>query len=263
MAVLVLAGLLGIAWAYLSVEEFIVTDSRFYLAGPPDPGLPSEFFRIEGARNVTEAQVIEVFARDFNRSIYLCPLKDRRLSLMGLDWVKDASVSRFWPNRLVVRITERTPAAAIRMPAAGGTMLLSFVDVDGVLLDPRRTRQYRLPVLTGMTRKEGEASRRERMKRFLRMQAELGGYMDKISEIDVSDLDNLKAIQPFDNRALTLMLGNQSYRDRYENFLHNQEDIRKRLPYGIVLDLRLPDRITAVGSAPPAVAAKPGMKPRN
>ena len=86
------------------------------------------------------------------------------------------------------------------------------------------------------------------MKRFLRMQAELGSYMDKISEIDVSRIDNLKVIQQFDDRALTLMLGNQNYRERYENFLNNHEEIRNRLPDAVMLDLRLKDRITAVGA---------------
>ena len=93
------------------------------------------------------------------------------------------------------------------------------------------------------------------MKRFLRMQSELGSYMDKISEIDVSEIDNLKVVQQFDNRALTLMLGNQSYRERYENFLNNHEEIRKRLPDAITLDLRLKDRITAVSTAPAARAS--------
>jgi hypothetical protein len=92
------------------------------------------------------------------------------------------------------------------------------------------------------------------MKRFLRMQSELGTYMDNISEIDVSDIDNLKATQQFDDRAVTLMLGNQSYRERYENLLNNQDDIRKRLPDAIILDLRLKDRITAVSSVPRPVA---------
>ena len=90
-------------------------------------------------------------------------------------------------------------------------------------------KPFRLPVLTGMTRPKATPSRRERMKRFLRMQSELGPYMDKISEIDVSELDNLKVVQQFDDRAITLMLGNQSYRERYENFLNNQDEIRKRL----------------------------------
>jgi hypothetical protein len=74
--------------------------------------------------------------------------------------------------------------------------------------------------------------------------------MDKVSEIDVSEIDNLKVIQQFDDRALTLMLGNQSYRERYENFINNHQQIRTRLPDAVTLDLRLKDRITAVVTSP-------------
>jgi cell division protein FtsQ len=255
-AVLLVGAILSVTWLYLAVDRFVVSDSRFFLAGPPEPGERSDFFRIENAHNVTHEQVIQVFGRDFGRSIYLCPLKERRLKLLGIDWVKDASISRLWPNRLVVRLRERTPAAFAQMPAADGSMLLSLVDEDGVLLVPQRARPFRLPVLTGMTRKEGVASRGERMKRFLRMKTELGSHMDRISEIDVAESDNLKVIQQFDNRALTLMLGNQSFRERYENFLNNHEEIRRRLPDAITLDLRLRDRITAVASARRAEAKK-------
>ena len=49
------------------------------------------------------------------------------------------------------------------------------------------------------------------------------------------------------------MLGNQSYRERYGNFVNNHDEIRKRLPDAVTLDLRLKDRITAVSTAPPRV----------
>ena len=240
--------IVGVFWLYLAIDNFLVTDSRFFLPGPPEPGVQSETFQINGVRNVTEEQIVQVFGRDFGRSVFLCPLKERRLKLLGIDWVKEASISRLWPNRLVIRITERKPEAFVQMQAADGTMLLSLIDAEGVLLDPQRARSFRLPVLTGVARGQGDAGRRERMKRFLRMQSELGSYMDKISEIDVGLLDNIKIIQQFDKRALTLMLGNQSYRERYENFINNHEEIRRRLPDAIVLDLRLKDRITAVAA---------------
>lgn len=262
-AMLALCAIVGAVWLYVSIDHFLVTDSRFFLPGPPEPGLKSEHFQIEGTENVMEDQIAQVFAPDFGRSIYLCPLENRRLRLLGIDWVKDASISRLWPNRLVIRITERTPAAAVQMPAADGTVLLSLVDADGVLLEPQRVRPYRLPVLSGITQREGEPSRRERMKRFLRLQSELGAHMEKISEVDVSDLDNLKVIRQFDNRAITMILGNQNYRERYENLLNNQEDIRKRLPNAVILDLRLKDRITAISpalSSPGRVPASGGTR---
>lgn len=256
---LITAAVLGLVWAYMSVEHLLVTDARFFLPGPPEPGQQSEFFRVEGMKNVNQEQVVRIFASDFGRSVYLCPLDKRRLKLLGMDWVKDASISRLWPNRLVIRLTERKPAAFAQLEAADGTRRLSLIDPDGILLEPQVANPFHLPVLTGMTKAEGEASRRERMRRFLRMQTELGAYMERVSEVNVGELDNIQVVQPFDNRAIVLMLGNQSYRERYENFLNNQEEIRKRLPDALMLDLRLKDRITAVAvpSAPPPSAALP------
>ena len=127
-----------------------------------------------------------------------------------------------------------------------------------ILLERHRAEAVSLPVLTGMTRSEGEASRRERMKRFLRMQGELGTYMDKISEIDVSELDNVKVVLPFQGRAIALMLGNQNYRERFENFINNQDEIRKRLPDALMLDMQLKDRITAV-AVPSRLVVEPGV----
>jgi cell division protein FtsQ len=260
LAVAAMVGaILCCVWLYMTVDSFLVTDQRFFLPGPPDPGQPSEYFRIEGMTNVTEEQVARIFAADFGRSIYLCPLKTRRLKLLGLDWVKEASITRLWPNRLVIRLTERTPAAFAQLKSKDGTTALTLIDADGILLERNKATPFRLPVVTGMTRAEGEANRRERMKRFLRLQSELGPYMEKVSEIDTSELDNLKVVQRFDGRAIVLMLGNQSYRERYENFLHNQDEIRRRLPDALMLDLQLKDRITAVAVPlpPPPEATKP------
>src|SRR5262252_7374053 len=71
-ATLILAAVLGAIWLYLSIDNFLVSDSRFFLPGPPEPGERSEFFQVEGAHNVTDEQVTQVFAQDFGRSIYLC-----------------------------------------------------------------------------------------------------------------------------------------------------------------------------------------------
>ena len=51
-----------------------------------------------------------------------------------------------------------------------------------------------------------------------------------------------------DGRAVTLMLGNQHFLQRFQNYLDNRVEISKRMPNATVLDLRLRDRITAVDS---------------
>ena len=233
-------------------EQFLISDRRFILPGPAEAGEASPYFRTEGLFYTSEPQVQQVFTRDFGRSLYLCPIAERRRELLAIDWVQDASVSRIWPNRIVVRITERKPVAFVQVASGSGAMTTALIDSEGVLLDPQRAVKLHLPVLTGVTGGDSETARREKVKRFLRLQSELGNLTDAVSEIDVSDVDNVKITQQFDRRTVVLMLGNQKFRQRLQNFLENQAGIRKRMPDATVLDLRLPDRIIAIGGSPRA-----------
>jgi cell division protein FtsQ len=243
-------------WAAWQIEHFIITDKRFVLEGPPEPGIRSEHFQIGGIMHASEQQITDVFSRDFGRSVYLCPVAERRRRLLAVDWVKEATVSRVWPNRILVHIGERTPVAFVQIPGPDESMLYGLVDSDGVMLDPQRASKLALPVIGGvLTAPKDEPKRRDQVKRFLRLQSELGMFMDKVSEIDVTEIENLKITQNFDGRALTLMLGNQQFLQRYRNFIDNYGEIRKRLPDAVVLDLRLKDRITAVVTAAEEKAA--------
>ena len=233
---------------YFKAEQFVIADKRFALTGPPEPGAVSEHFAIENAHFASEEQITTVFRRDFGRSIYLCPIAERRRRLLAIDWVKNATVQRIWPNRLVVRIAERRPVAFAQIPGKQFTMGYAMLDADGVLLDPQRAVKMELPVLSGILPNDSEPLRHERVRRFLRMQSELGPMMANISEIDVSDVDNLKVTEVYEGRTLTLLLGNQKFRERMQSFLDNYPDIREHKPYANVLDLRLSGRITAVGS---------------
>jgi len=243
------AGLLAatvLVVAAIKVEQFLISDPRFTVAGRAEPGSRSPDFQVTGNYYATEEQIEAVFVRDFGRSLYLCPIWQRREQLRTIDWVEDATVSRIWPNRLAVSIRERKPVAFIQMEGRDGAMVPMLVDAGGVLLSPPRAVRLKLPVLSGVRITDTPELRRQRVKRFLTLQQELGKLMDRISEVDVSDLDNLKVTQQFEGRALTLMLGSQKFEPRVRNLLNNYGEIKKRLPNATVLDLRLPDRVIAV-----------------
>jgi cell division protein FtsQ len=245
---ILLVSVLAFVYVYSGIEQFVINDSRFALEGPPEPGVPNEFFVIEGAVHASEQQIAQTFTRDFGRSIYLCPIQERRRKLLAIDWIKDATVSRFWPNRLVVRVAERSPVAFVQT-GAGGSQRYALIDEEGVLLTPERAAKLPLPVLIGIPARDTEPMRRDRVRRFLRLQNDLGDHMAKVSEVDVADIDNLRIIQQFDNRAITLMLGNQKFKERLDAFLANQDEIRQRMPGATILDLRLKGRITAIGGS--------------
>lgn len=121
----------------------------------------------------------------------------------------------------------------------------ALMDDEGVIL-PTVPDRFRLPVLAGVRPSDSLALRRARVQRMLRMTSELGDAAQVISEIDVSDRDNLKVTQPYEGRVLTLLLGDHNFSKRYDNFVRHYDEIRRRLPEAATLDLRLEDRITVV-----------------
>jgi len=177
------------------------------------------------------------------------PLAGRRRSLLGIDWVRDATVSRRWPNRIAVRIFERTPMAFAVLPGVtpGGRAVseTALIDADGVILRPPARGRFSLPVLFGVSRQDAPEARRVRARRVFEMIREVQAYAGQISEIDASDPDNLTITEVAGGRPLRLRLGNRNYWSRLSNFLSHYPDISRRLPNARIFDLRLDDHITA------------------
>jgi cell division protein FtsQ len=232
-------------YASQQLEQFLMRDPRFFLPGPPDYGMESPNLEIEGIHYAARASVLNAFARDFGRSVYLLPLADRRRSLLHVNWIKDVSILRLWPNRVVVRITERQPAAFLDVKVEGMSRW-SLIDSDGVILEPPVRANFKLPVITGVLRGEALSMRGVRVRRMQRMMIDLGGLAGNVSEINVSDLDDLSITESISGRAVVLMLGDQNFASRLQNFLDHYPDIVHRMPGATSFDLRLDDRITAV-----------------
>jgi cell division protein FtsQ len=79
-----------------------------------------------------------------------------------------------------------------------------------------------------------------------RLTRELGRLADKVSEIDASDLDNLKITEQVGGNAVSLMLGDRNFSSRLHNFLDHYPDIHAKMPQASTFDLRLDDRITGL-----------------
>jgi hypothetical protein len=66
-----------------------------------------------------------------------------------------------------------------------------------------------------------------------------------VSEVNVSDLENIRVLAQVEQRVIELILGDANYARRYQNFLNHFPEIRKRSPEVKTFDLRMDDRITA------------------
>ncbi len=234
-AVVLVASLYG----FHRLEHFLIRDPRFALNGFDSDDAAS--LSVSGASHASHRAIEAVFAEDSGRSVYLVPLSVRRTTLASVSWVKDAAVARLWPNRLVVKIAERTPVAFITL----GSGRVALIDEDGVVLPAAKDR-FAVPVLSGVHATDPLSERHDRVQRLIRLTKELGDAAQKISEVDVTDRDDVKVIEPFDGRLVTLLLGDRDFALRHQNFLNHFAEIQKKLPGASTLDLRLEDRITVV-----------------
>ena len=201
----------GGLYAFQRIELFLLRDARFVIA-TPDYGLETPSIRIAGVHYASRAQVLRVFAPDFGRSLYQVPMKERRNRLLQLDWVRDAYISRIWPNRLIVHVKEREPVAFIQVPAPGGLSRFALIDSDGVILQPPKQAGFKLPLALGVRPGDSLQQRRDSVHRMSRLIEDLGPTANKISEVDVSDPDNLKVSTRVNDRAITLIPGGSQLR---------------------------------------------------
>ena len=223
------------AMAGRKVREFALTDEQFHLSRSRAGALT-----VEGMKLTPRAKIQRVFATDFGRSIFAIPVDERRRRLLGIDWIEDASVSRVWPDRVVVRVRERTPVAFVSLRS--GALL---IDASGVLLDVPPQSHFTFPVLSGVREDSSESARRDQVGVFLQLQQELGASAKDISEVNVADLDNIRVVTRIDRQAVELMLGTSGFAPRYQNFLRHYSDIRRGSPGVTLFDLRLNNWITA------------------
>ena len=223
------------AMAARTVAHYVGSDAQFVLSGENPSALV-----FEGLVYTSRPKITRVFAPDFERSIFTVPLAERRRRLLAVDWVEDASVSRLWPNRLVVRIRERRPVAFVYFRS--GVML---IDSHGVLLEPPLQVRFAFPVLRGVSEAETEAQRAVRVRAMVRLLNDLGDHAKDASEVNVSDVESLRVIAQVGGQALELNLGDSNFGRRYRNFLSHYQEIHRRSPEVKIFDLRLDDRILA------------------
>ncbi len=235
---------LGIVlFATRQVRRFVDTDPRFALASPNtrDAGLT-----MDGVVHASRYRVLATFTPDFGHSVFLSPISERRRRLLAIDWVEDASIARIWPNRMAVHIKERQPVAFVNLPGAGGRgSRVLLIDAEGVLLEQPPQTHFNFPVLSGITDDQSEADRRIRVQSMLRLLGDLGPHAKDISEVNAASPENLIIVTQLEGSAVELIMGNQKFSQRLDNFLEHYPEIRRHSPDSRAFDLRLDDRITA------------------
>ncbi len=230
-----------------AVSRLALTDPHFVLDRDAGVAMNGQGFTILGLSHASRARVTRVFEEDFGKNIFQIPIDERRRKMMAIDWIERASISRIWPNRLVVRVWERTPVAFVDLTPEGArnrNVRLALIDAYGVLLERPQKLDFSSPILTGVYERQTEAQRQERVRHYLRLMNELGPLAKRLSEVDVGTPNNLKVSLEIQGRVIDLSMGDRNFQVRLKEFLDSYTEIRKKSGNTTSFDLRLDDRIT-------------------
>jgi len=204
----------------------------------------SDQIEVSGAEHVAHAQIMEVMGGDIGRNIFFVPLAQRKQQLEQIAWVESASVMRFVPNRLRIEIHERTPVAFARMGSH-----ISLIDAGGTLMELAAggKHKYSFAVIAGMNAGEPLSTRAARMKNYNTLVRELdsGGarYSQELSEVDLSDPEDVKVMAADANGEVLVHLGSGNYLPRYKTYVTHVQQWRQQFDKLESVDLRYDGQI--------------------
>ncbi len=230
-ALLCFAALGAAAWA---IESFLKYDPHFRIESSA---------QIEAAGNaeLSRAELIKVFGSDIGRNIFFVPLRKREGALESEPWVKHATIMRLLPNTLRVTIVERVPVAFVRLGRQIG-----LVDGAGTLLPMApatlAARHYSFPVVVGLDPASPPEARAQRMRLYSTFVAALdsGGshVSSQLSEVDLADLEDVRAVVPAQGSDLLLHFGNSDFLERWHSYQEHLAEWRQQYPNLSAVDLR-------------------------
>ncbi len=201
----------------------------------------SQQMELDGNSHLSRAQMLSVFGEDVDRNIFHVPLQERRAQLEQMPWVEHATVMRLLPNHLRVHVTERVPVAYLRQ---GGD--IGLIDANGVILDippdaPGNAR-YTFPVVSGIKAADTPASRQQKMQLYAAFLKDLDsdgkGTSGQLSEVDLSDPEDVKALIPYSNQDVMVHFGTQNFLTRFHKFQEHIAEWHTTYPRISGVDMR-------------------------
>ena len=232
-ALLVMAALIFLGGTL--ARRLMLHDQRFVITSPTE-------VLITGDHHLTRAQILGAMGDLVGKDIFSLSLDRERASIEQMPWVEHVTLMRLLPDHLSANIVERTPVAFARN---GGRVEL--VDASGVLLDMKAGERYSFPVVTGISPSDPESVRASRMRIFAEFTAALDAtgehISSKLSEIDLSNPEDVKAVIPQDRADVLVHFGDSDYLERYRRFAKLLPEWRAQYPKLAGADMRYEQQV--------------------
>jgi cell division protein FtsQ len=242
-----------------------LADTIHFLLCSPRMLLHSDQIQMNGLHVLNGNELAAVFLPDLGRSVLLIPLERRRETLERIPWVKQATIERALPDRLVVQIVERQPVAFLR---AGSTMRL--IDADGAILDRSPGTNLNLPVVSGFDEQTPLQDRASRVGLFVDflngIETARAGTAAEVSEADLSDPEDVQAtlagVPEFAGQGpVEVHFGEGNFAARYRTLIGNFAEWRAKAGNILSVDLRFEGQVLVTPAGPLPVPATPASGP--
>jgi cell division protein FtsQ len=191
----------------------------------------------------TSPDEVKTVVRRFSASdgVWRADLDQICAEVRKLTWVRTAVVSRVLPDGLRVRITEREPRAVVR--ESSGRFI--WVDEDAASLgDVEPNDQMPSFFMRGWDEAptaNARSDNRERVRKYLEMVHDfsVAGLADRVSEVDVNDLRDVRAHLSGADSAIEIRLGSEEFATRLKRGLKVLDEDRStpRFPFIRYLDI--------------------------
>lgn len=220
---------------------------------------PSRDVTVSGNHVVSSADVVNAIglgsaAQSLPVPMFRIDLAEVRKRIEAIPWIESATIARVFPDSLLVTVTERTPIAYANVDGR-----IELVDGNGVLLDMRQSKSTPLPVVYGLDG-AGDASQRkqqlapyEEFSGAARSALEEAGW--SVSEVDVSNTDDLRVLLVKDHGTILAHFGSRDYGARASAFATAVPRILARSPRIDSVDLRFRGEVVVVPVSAPSPAA--------
>jgi cell division protein FtsQ len=243
----VIAGVVGIsilgavAAGAVATHRVMLRDQRFVIPG-------SSAIETVGNERLSRAEMLGALRGDVGRNVFHLSLDQEKATLEAMPWVERATVMRLLPDHLRASVVERTPIAFVREKGQIG-----LVDAHGVLLDLRQPGgqaggqgsgggSYSFPVVTGVVAADPVSVRAARMKIFAEFMAAMDATGErisaKLSEVDLSNPEDVKALIPDNGAEVMVHFGDADYLERYRKYEAHLAEWRGQYPKLASVDMR-------------------------
>jgi len=196
---------------------------------------------IEGLHSVSRIDVLTSLDLGPQNSLLSFDVHRARADLKRLAWVRDAVVTKTYPDKLVIHITERTPFAVWQNGQA-----LYLVERDGSEIGPFDPRYGNLPLVVGRGANRHAAEIVSQVGKFRELDGEVVSYVrlgDRRWDLHLRD--NVVVMLPEPSAATAL--------EKFVTFRRDGDLDRRAIES---VDLRLPDRIVVRLSGEAAAARR-------